>query len=199
MNGPLKNPRWESFCQELFKGEPASTAYETAGYCFNEGNAIRLKGNEKVQARLAELQLDAQKHSEVTVASLLGELEEARVRATSLNQMSAAVKSITSKAAISGLLTQKIEVTEQPRDFATCNTIEEVGTALLTRLTDNIEGVAITLEDRVACFELLKSLSALVDDIAARAAKPVNIDAAGVEQKRIAAGRKRSFNGRLGR
>ena len=47
-----------------------------------------------------------------TVASLLGELEDARVRATSLNQLGAVVKSISEKAKISGLLTTKIEITD---------------------------------------------------------------------------------------
>ena len=46
----LRNPRHERFAQCLFEGKPASTAYVEAGYVFNEGNSIRLKGNEKVQS-----------------------------------------------------------------------------------------------------------------------------------------------------
>ena len=65
-----------------------------------------------MQARLSELQAEAAKSAEVTVASLLGELEDARVRATSLNQLGAVVKSISEKAKISGLLTTKIEITD---------------------------------------------------------------------------------------
>ena len=59
----------------LLDGKPASTAYEEAGYVPNDGNAIRLKGNERVKARLTELQEQVAKKSEVTVASLLDELE----------------------------------------------------------------------------------------------------------------------------
>ena len=76
---PLNNQRHERFVQALFKGKPASTAYAEAGYSPHDGNCIRLRGNERVQARLSELQAEAAKSAEVTVASLLGELEDARV------------------------------------------------------------------------------------------------------------------------
>jgi hypothetical protein len=108
--GPLRNPRHEKFVTGLFEGLPASRAFVEAGYAPNDGNAIRLKGNEKVQARLAELQAAAQRDSEVTVKSLLAELEQARLQASDLKQYSAVVRSIESKARISGLLTEKVEV-----------------------------------------------------------------------------------------
>lgn len=52
----LENQRHELFAQGLAQGKSASEAYEAAGYSHNDGNAVRLKGNEKVQARVAELQ-----------------------------------------------------------------------------------------------------------------------------------------------
>jgi phage terminase small subunit len=61
----------------------------TAGYSENRGNASRLKANESIQTRLAELQAAAAKASEVTVQSLLTELETARERADSAEQFSA--------------------------------------------------------------------------------------------------------------
>ena len=97
-NMPLSNPRHERFAQALFEGKPASTAFEEAGYVPNDGNAIRLKGNERVQARLRELQEAVAKKTEVTVESLLAELEHARQRADGLDQLSAAVKAISEKA-----------------------------------------------------------------------------------------------------
>jgi hypothetical protein len=129
--GPLRNPRHERFVLALFQGEPASKAYETSGYVPNDGNAIRLKGNEKVQARLAELQEAAAKKSEVTVASLLDELEHARARADGLDQLSAAVKAISEKAKISGLLVQKVEV-GGAGDFSGCDSVEAVADELIT-------------------------------------------------------------------
>jgi hypothetical protein len=57
----LSNPRHEVFAQHLFKGLSAAAALERAGYARNYGNAVRLKRNEKVRARVAELQAEAAK------------------------------------------------------------------------------------------------------------------------------------------
>lgn len=129
--GPLSNPRHERFVQALFEGKPASTAFEEAGYVPNDGNAIRLKGNERVQARLRELQAEAAKNSEVTVQSLLAELEDARQRANSLDQLSAVVKAISEKAKISGLLVQKVEIGGAGA-FDECRTFEDIADEMLT-------------------------------------------------------------------
>jgi phage terminase small subunit len=51
----LKNARHERFAQELAKGKTSDEAYQLAGYAENRGNATRLKANERVVARLAEL------------------------------------------------------------------------------------------------------------------------------------------------
>lgn len=51
----LKNPRHEAFAQALARREPACKAYVSAGYEYNEGNCIRLKGNERIIERLNEL------------------------------------------------------------------------------------------------------------------------------------------------
>jgi hypothetical protein len=121
----LKNPRHERFALLLAEGLSAYAAYEQAGYKPHDGNCIRLRGNERVQVRLAELQRAAQKKTEVTIESLMAELEEARVKAVSLDQMSAAVKSISEKAKISGLLVQKIEV-GSPNEFEALDTIPDI-------------------------------------------------------------------------
>src|SRR5262249_39536732 len=52
---PLDNPRWEHFAQEIAKGKTAREAYVLAGYKKNDGNASRLKSNEKLTARVNEL------------------------------------------------------------------------------------------------------------------------------------------------
>lgn len=51
----LPNPRHERFAQELASGKSATEAYKVAGYAPNDGNCIRLKGNDRVAARVAEL------------------------------------------------------------------------------------------------------------------------------------------------
>jgi phage terminase small subunit len=122
---PLENPRHERFAQALFEGKTADEAYVHAGYKPNDGNCIRLKGNERVKSRLAELQAQAAKASEVTVASLLAELEAARARADSLEQLSAAVKAIDLKAKVSGLLVNRVEVGAAGA-FDECETPEQI-------------------------------------------------------------------------
>lgn len=52
----LPNPRHERFAQALAAGKTADEAYQEAGYAENRGNATRLKANESVRARVAELQ-----------------------------------------------------------------------------------------------------------------------------------------------
>jgi phage terminase small subunit len=131
---PLNNTRHERFAQALFEGHTADESYALAGYKPNDGNCIRLKGNERVKARLAELQAAVAKKSEVTVASLLDELEHARSRADGLDQLSAAVKAISEKAKISGLLVQKIEV-GGPDAFSEAETIEDIIEAACEQLT----------------------------------------------------------------
>jgi hypothetical protein len=109
--GPLRNPKHEKYCQLLFEGQPQNAAYEAAGYRFHEGNASRLRSNEQVIARLTELQSEAAKSSEITVASLVAELEDARRRGLELNMIGAAVRAIEAKGKLSGLFEQKIRVT----------------------------------------------------------------------------------------
>jgi hypothetical protein len=60
------------------RGQKRDEFYTIAGYHPHQGNSSRLRWYEMVQARLAELQTAAAKKSEVTVESLLAELEYAR-------------------------------------------------------------------------------------------------------------------------
>ncbi len=171
---PLRNPRHERFAQALFEGEPASRAYETAGYVPNDGNAIRLKGNEKVKARLPELQEAVAKEHEVTVSSLLAELEAAREKASNLDQLSAAVRAIEAKAKVSGLLVNRTEI-GAPGDFDKCETIAEVaGTMLDSIFKDSLNpSYQIPTErDRQQLVDLLMrqfaEVGELIDAIKAR-------------------------------
>jgi hypothetical protein len=51
----IDNPRHELFAQALFQGKTQDEAYVSAGFKRHDGNAARLSGNERIQARLAEL------------------------------------------------------------------------------------------------------------------------------------------------
>jgi len=70
---PLKNSRHEAFAQALARGMTADAAYIEAGYRPNDGNAIRLKGNERVKARVAELVNQSAERTGVTIDRVLNE------------------------------------------------------------------------------------------------------------------------------
>lgn len=70
----LQNGKHELFALALAKGETADQAYQSAGYSENRGNATRLKANESVQARVAELQEKVAKRTEMTVAGITEKL-----------------------------------------------------------------------------------------------------------------------------
>lgn len=72
--GVLKNAKHERFAQEVAKGKAASEAYVIAGYAYNEGNAVRLKGNEKVQARIEEILSEAAERAGITIERVATEL-----------------------------------------------------------------------------------------------------------------------------
>ena len=154
----LDNQRHERFAQALFEGETADAAYVKAGFKANRGNASRLKANENILARLSELQAAAAKASECTVASLLSELEDARSKAYSLDQLSAAVKATAEKAKISGLLTQKIEI-GAPGDFEHCQTNAEITEAIIADYkTDRVYSEEDEAEFRACCLGWLDAM-----------------------------------------
>ena len=97
------------FAQGLVEGKSANQAYVSAGYKYNEGNAIRLKGNEKVSARVEELQASHVQRHNVTVDSLTNELEDARLSAMDGSRESAAISATMGKAKIHGIGAEKHE------------------------------------------------------------------------------------------
>jgi len=112
----LQNSRREKFAQELAAGHSAVEAYKRAGYKPNYGNCIRLKGNESISARVLELQHRGAVRAEVTVASLVQELDEARTTALRLGQASAAVAATMGKAKVTGQIIDRAEV-GKPGEF----------------------------------------------------------------------------------
>lgn len=72
--GVLKNTRHETFAQAVAKGKTADEAYQDAGYKPNRHNASRLKTNEHIAARVAEITTRGADRAEVDVARILTEL-----------------------------------------------------------------------------------------------------------------------------
>ncbi|MAN77792.1 MAG: hypothetical protein CML24_11515 [Rhizobiales bacterium] len=71
----LPNQRHESFAQALAQGKTADEAYAQAGYKPNRKNAWRLKTNEDVATRVAELSVKAAEKAEWSAADRLKSLK----------------------------------------------------------------------------------------------------------------------------
>jgi hypothetical protein len=98
----LSNARQEKFARALAEGKSATEAYEIAGYTPNDGNAARMKGNDRVRERIAELQGQGAERSVVTLESLIAEAGDIQARALANGHYSAAVSALTVKAKLSG-------------------------------------------------------------------------------------------------
>lgn len=105
----LSNAKWEMFAQGLSKGETADQAYINAGYKPNRGNATRLKANESVQARLAELQERGQRMTDITKERLTDMLLQDRDDARESGQYSAAISAVEKVGKLHGLFVDKSE------------------------------------------------------------------------------------------
>ena len=105
----LRNSRHEKFSQEIAKGNTATVAMAAAGYS-DPRNSTRLTKNDEIRRRIDELKERGAVRAEVSVASLLGELEEARQLALQLGQASAAAQCSMGKAKITGHIIDRREV-----------------------------------------------------------------------------------------
>lgn len=109
----LENPKHERFAQGLAKGKSQAEAYADAGYKPSEPNASRLTRNDKVQARVAELQDIGSMRAEVTIESLIREAGEIQEAARADKQYAAATSALTAKAKLAGLWIDKAENTNR--------------------------------------------------------------------------------------
>jgi hypothetical protein len=113
----------EAFAQYLKQGLPACRAYEKSGYRPNRGNAIRLKTNEIIRRRLAELTRSLAVKTAVTIASLTEQIVEDREFARQLDNPSAAHAATISLGKLHGHFIDRKEV-GQPGDFANMSEAE---------------------------------------------------------------------------
>lgn len=113
----LKNARHERFAQELAKGKSQAEAYAEAGYAPSEPNASRLTRNDKVSARVAEIQNRAAVRSEITLQSHLDDLADLRDAAKVAKQFSAAITAEIARGKASGVHVEKSEQTVTTREL----------------------------------------------------------------------------------
>ena len=138
----LENERYELFAQSLAQGKTAQQAYSDAGYKPSRKNAWRLKANKDIAARVLEIQQAGAKSAEVTVQSLINELEAARQQATDYRQLSAAIRAIEAKGRIAGVLVERkqVEIIEQSEPTSPAEVLagvmEKVGERAARALAD---------------------------------------------------------------
>ena len=111
----LENPRHEIFAQHIAKGSSQREAYRAAGYSAKTDAAVdtsasRLLSDVEVKARIAELQGKMARKLEVTIESLVAELEEARLLGLAVEQPAAMVAATMGKAKITGNVIDRKEV-----------------------------------------------------------------------------------------
>ena len=109
----LENARHERFAQALAKGKSQAEAYADAGYKPSEPNASRLTSNDKVQARLSELQERAATRTEITVASITERLLAIATKAEKSREapmLQAARASLMDAAKLNGLVVDKSSI-----------------------------------------------------------------------------------------
>lgn len=125
----LSNPRHERFAQELAAGKSQDEAYAVAGYSSNRGNAARMKANESIAARVAELQAGAARITETTVAGLTEALFRIARDAEDLKEasgLSVARAALMDIAKLNGLVVERSEsTTRHQRVSAELPTAEE--------------------------------------------------------------------------
>src|SRR5262245_38159299 len=102
--------RQKTFARLVHEQVPPYRAYALAGYCQHHSNAYRLRENEGVKQYLSELEAQTMKRHEVTIDSLLTELEEARLNAKAAKQPSSEVSAVMGKAKLTGLLVDRQEI-----------------------------------------------------------------------------------------
>jgi hypothetical protein len=105
----LLNPKHELFAQGLAKGLSADAAYQAAGYKKNRGNATRMKADESILRRLAELQSKAEAKVLLTLEDHMRELEALRDLAKQNSQTSAAVAAEVKRGELMGYYVERRE------------------------------------------------------------------------------------------
>jgi len=126
--------RQKAFARLVHEQVPPYQAYGLAGYRQHESNPYRLRENERVKRYMSELEAQTMERHEVTVDSLLTELEEARLNAKAAKQPSSEVSAIMGKAKLAGLLVDRQEI----KDVSNMN-MEELIQSVRDNMGDEAE------------------------------------------------------------
>lgn len=110
----LKDPRYERFANLIVEGCTSVEAYDAIeGKGRSPANASRWRNNKLISARIDELRDRAARKHEVTVDSLVDELEEARTMAQGLDQPAVMIQATVAKGKLFGLFSERVRVTSE--------------------------------------------------------------------------------------
>lgn len=124
----LKNAKHEIFAQEVAKGSHIDAAYVAAGYQEHAPNAIRLRRNDKVAARIAEIQERAFRRTNITVERIAEEL--ARIGFSNV--------------------TDAVTVKRGRVRIADTNELDDDVTAAISEIRQTKDGVSVKFHDKQA-------------------------------------------------
>jgi polysaccharide deacetylase 2 family uncharacterized protein YibQ len=143
-----------------------------------------LKSTESVAQRIAELQAEAAKSNEITVATICRELDEANAVAREKGQAAAMVNASVLRARLAGLLTDRVEVKtiNNGHTLDDDSTSEDVAIAFAKH-----RGVTLSPEELKAFMGITQSwYSAMEEFLASCKAKQVEaVPAHSIERKRL--------------
>jgi alkanesulfonate monooxygenase SsuD/methylene tetrahydromethanopterin reductase-like flavin-dependent oxidoreductase (luciferase family) len=115
------NSRQDKFARNLAKGMTLAAAYVDAGYQPHPANPTRLRENERVRARVEELQKRAAIDTGITIQSITADLAEVVKEAAALPQsagtLNARRAALMDIATLNGLVVTRSE-TGKPGDFS---------------------------------------------------------------------------------
>jgi hypothetical protein len=126
---PLPNPKRELFAQGLAQGLDNPDAYEKAGYRRSSKNASRMKAEDDVRRRVEEIQQrnveKLEKAADVSLASLLAELDQAAEIAIRTDDARSLVLVTQTRARLAGLWVEKSEQTMRVLDPSQMKTSDQ--------------------------------------------------------------------------
>ncbi|MCT4654247.1 MAG: hypothetical protein N4A65_00395 [Cohaesibacter sp.] len=122
----MSNPKHEHFAQLIAEEKLCDLdAYTEAGFKRHRSSASRLRNDANIRARVQELKERASKRHDVTIESVLKELEEARLIARKCEQGSAMVSATKAKAQLMGLWVERSENLNQNHNYVVSDSPEE--------------------------------------------------------------------------
>jgi phage terminase small subunit len=90
----LENTRHERFAQGIVKGLTVDAAYSAAGFKPHSGNASRLRGNERVRARIEELMTEAASAMVLSARWCVDELAKNHARAVAKGDLTSSNRAL---------------------------------------------------------------------------------------------------------